>query len=137
MSFLEKAQQAAGAVKNAAKAIKKTIKKVKNFIKFLASTGGFIIGILGGILIIIILVAVLGRVGMHFIESLLNPSYGGISTEADYETLVGSISFAGYDSFISEADWQDFNAYEYAVLMDVAEYLYEGQTHYLAGDSEY
>ena len=27
MSFLEKAQQAAGAVKNAAKAIKKTIKK--------------------------------------------------------------------------------------------------------------
>lgn len=137
MSFLEKAQQAAGAVKNAAKAIKKTIKKVKNFIKFLASTGGFIIGILGGILIIIILVAVLGRVGMHFIENLLNPSYGGISTEADYETLVGSISFAGYDSFISEADWQDFNAYEYAVLMDVAEYLYEGQTHYLAGDSEY
>lgn len=136
MSFLEKSQQAIEAVKKVANGIKKTLRKIMGALKFFASGIGFIVAILCGILIIIILLLVSIRVGMHWLDKFFNPEYGGISTEADYETLVGSISFAGYDSLISEENWQDFNAYEYAVLMDVAEYLYEGQTNYLAGDSE-
>ena len=60
----------------------------------------------------------------------LDPNYAGVSTTADYEYLVSSLGYSGYDSMITEKNWQEFMSYEYAVLMDVAEYIWDGQEKY-------
>lgn len=60
----------------------------------------------------------------------LNPNYAGVSTTADYEYLVSSLGYSGYDSMITEKNWQEFMSYEYAVLMDVAEFIWDGQEEY-------
>ena len=77
------------------------------------------------------------------IENLLarwfDPDYGGLSSTADYEYLVSSLGYAGYDSLITEKNWQEFMAYEYAVLMDVGEFIWDGQEEYAEekGDDAY
>lgn len=60
----------------------------------------------------------------------MNPNYAGVSTTADYEYLVSSLGYSGYDSMITEKNWQEFMSYEYAVLMDVAEFIWDGQEEY-------
>lgn len=78
----------------------------------------------------ILAMAVLIQAAEHALGKLLDAEYGGIASDGDYEYLVSSLGYAGYDSLITEKVWQEFMAYEYAVLMDVAEFLYEGQEKY-------
>lgn len=137
MSFLEKVGAAGKAVKGAINGMKKTIAKIKKFAKFAASGVGYVVSILAGIAIVIVLVLVAIRTVHHALGKWFDADYGGISTDEDYAVIVGSLSNAGYDALIDEKNYQEFNAYEYSVLIDVAEYLYDGQTGYLAGDSEY
>ena len=73
---------------------------------------------------------VLLKTAEHFLGKALNPNYAGVSTAGDYEYIVSSLGYAGYDSLITEKNWQEFMAYEYAVLMDVAEYIWEGQNEW-------
>lgn len=66
----------------------------------------------------------------HALGKWLNADYAGVSTAGDYEYIVSSLGYAGYDTMITEKNWQEFMAYEYAVLMDVAEFLWEGQNEW-------
>lgn len=136
MSFLDKVQAVGNGVKKVFNGIRKTIKKIANFTKFMLTAVGQVVAILVGIVIIIVLVMVGIRTVHHKLAKWFNADYGGIAAEGDYDVLVGSLSSAGYDSFITEQNWQDFNAYEYSVLIDVAEYLYQGQKEYLAGNAD-
>lgn len=135
MSFLEQVNGVADGVKKVYNGFKKTIKKVGQALKFFASGAGFVVSVLIGVIITIIVMLVVVRTAQHAISKFFNVEYAGISTDADYEVLVGSIGYAGYSSFISEKNWQEFNAYEYSVLIDVAEYIYEGQNKYLVGEN--
>ncbi len=71
----------------------------------------------------------------NFLARWFDPDYGGLSSTADYEYLVSSLGYAGYDSLITEKNFQDFTAYEYTVLMDVAEYIWKGQEDLIAEDA--
>ena len=113
MSFLDKVQAVGNGVKKVFNGIRKTIKKIANFTKFMLTAVGQVVAILVGIVIIIVLVMVGIRTVHHKLAKWFNADYGGIAAEGDYDVLVGSLSSAGYDSFITEQNWQDFNAYEY------------------------
>lgn len=88
---------------------------------------GMIVGLLVLVLAVVVLVLVLVKTSEHALGKWLNADYAGVSTAGDYEYIVSSLGYAGYDTMITEKNWQEFMAYEYAVLMDVAEYLWEGQ----------
>ena len=127
MSLINDAQNG---IKKAVEGFKKAIKKVVNIVKFLLTPVGHVVGILVLVVFLIIVLAVILRTLSHFFASMFDPDYAGLSTDADYEYLVASIGYAGYDSVISEKNWQEYLAYEYSVLMDAAEYLYDGQTKF-------
>lgn len=110
--------------------ISKKIKKLAKFIRFFTTQVGFIVGLVILALFVIIIVAVFLKSAGHFWGMVTDPEYAGISTEGDYKYIVSSIGYAGYDSFITEKLWQEYMAYEYSVLMDVAEYLYQGQSEF-------
>lgn len=134
MSFLEQVNGVVDGVKKVYNGFKKTIKRAVKTVKFFLSGVGFVVSTLISVMIIILVMLVVVGTAQHAIAKHFNVEYAGISTDADYEVLVGSIGYAGYSSFISEKNWQEFHAYEYSVLIDVAEYIYEGQNKYLAGD---
>ena len=134
MSFLEQVNGVVDGIKKVYNGFKKTIKRAVKTVKFFLSGVGFVVSTLISVMITVLVMLVVVRTAQHAIAKYFNVEYAGISTDADYEVLVGSIGYAGYSSFISEKNWQEFNAYEYSVLIDVAEYIYEGQNEYLAGD---
>lgn len=116
----------------------KTIKKISGAIKFFSTYVGWVVGALILIIFLVIAITVLVNTIGHALAEFLGDDVG-ISTDADYEYMVSSLGYAGYDSLISEKNFQEYMAYEYAVLMDVAEYLYKGQKDYetAGGDSSY
>ncbi|MBQ9280543.1 MAG: hypothetical protein IJ215_05850 [Clostridia bacterium] len=122
------------AVKKVVSGIIKWIKKIVNIVKFLMTPVGYVVGILILVVVIVIVLAVILKTLSNAFASWFDPEYAGISTDADYEYLVSSIGYAGYDSVISEKDWQEYLAYEYSVLMDVADYLYDGQLEFEEGN---
>ena len=107
----------------------KTIKKISGAIKFFSTYLGWVVGALILIIFLVIAITVLVNTIGHALAEFLGDDVG-ISTDADYEYMVSSLGYAGYDSLISEKNFQEYMAYEYAVLMDVAEYLYKGQKDY-------
>lgn len=107
----------------------KTIKKISGAIKFFSTYLGWVVGALILIIFLVIAITVLVNTIGHALAEFLGDDVG-ISTDADYEYMVSSLGYAGYDSLISEKNFQEYMAYEYAVLMDVAEYLYKGQNDY-------
>ena len=112
--------------------VKKTrgmVKKVKGLIHFFITPIGQVFGILLLVIFGIVFVYVLGKVVGHTIGLFFNDDYAGISTSEDYETIVGSLGYSGYDAYISEEKWQEFSAFEYEILMDVAEYMYKYQDY--------
>ena len=116
----------------------KTIKKISGAIKFFSTYVGWVVGALILIIFLVIAITVLVNTIGHALAEFLGDDVG-ISTDADYEYMVSSLGYAGYDSLISEKNFQEYMAYEYAVLMDVAEYLYKGQKDYdeAGGDAKY
>ena len=119
-----------GKIKQFASGIVKTIKSIINGIKFFSTYVGWIVAALILIVFIVIAVTVLVNTCAHMLAEFLGDDVG-ISSDADYEYMVSSLGYAGYDSLISEKNWQEYMAYEYSVLMDVAEYLYDGQKDYI------
>lgn len=93
-----------------------------------------VVGLLIIALVVVVLVLVLVKTSEHALGKWLNADYAGVSTAGDYEYIVSSLGYAGYDSMITEKNWQEFMAYEYAVLMDVAEFIWEGQKEAGAND---
>lgn len=119
-----------GKAKKAVQGFVKFVKKIINMVKFFMTYVGWVVAILILVVFLIIALAVLIRTAEHALGKWLDADYAGISTEGDYEYLVSSLGYAGYDSLITEKVWQEFMAYEYAVLMDVAEFIYDGQEEY-------
>ncbi len=119
-----------GKIKEFASGIVKTIKSIVNGIKFFSTYVGWVVAALILIIFIVIAVTVLVNTCGHLLAEFLGDDVG-ISSDADYEYMVSSLGYAGYDSLISEKNWQEYMAYEYSVLMDVAEYLYDGQKAYI------
>lgn len=113
--------------KKVVQGFKKHLKKIIKACKFFMTQVGWGVALLILVIVLLIIIGILVKSLGHALAKWLSDEYAGISDNADYEYLVSSVGYAGYDSFITEDQWQDFMAYEYAVLMDVAEYLYEGQ----------
>lgn len=114
-------------VKNAGAKVVNAFVKAKNFITFLATPIGTAIGIIILAIFLIFVVYVISDVVKNKIGIWLYDDYAGISTYDDFDTIIGSLGYSGYDSFISEEKWQEYAAFEYAVLMDVAEHMYDNQ----------
>lgn len=103
--------------------------KIKRTIRFFLTPIGHVLGILMLVVAGIILIYVMAKTIGHEIGLVFNDDYAGISTTEDYETIVGSIGYSGYDAYISEKKWQEYAAFEYEILMDVAEHLYTYQDY--------
>lgn len=117
-------------VKKVVNSFKKLIDKIVGAVKFFSSTVGMIVGLIIVVLVVVFILLYFVKVLEHALGKWLNADYAGVSTAGDYEYIVSSLGYTGYDSMITEKNWQEFMAYEYAVLMDVAEYLWEGQEKY-------
>lgn len=111
------------------KEVRNTWTKVKKTVRFFLTPIGHILGILILVATLLILLYVFAKAIGHTIGMFFNDDYAGISTTEDYETIVGSIGYTGYDSYVSEEKWQEFAAFEYEVLMDVAEHMYTYQDY--------
>lgn len=103
--------------------------KIKTAIHFFLSPIGHVVGVLLLVIFGVILIYVVGKVVEHTIGIIFVDDYAGISTTEDYETIVGSMGYSGYDAYISEEKWQEFSAFEYQILMDVAEHMYSYQDY--------
>lgn len=103
--------------------------KVKSIIRFFLTPIGHVLGILMVVAVVVIFLYVISKTIGHTIGLVFEDDYAGISTTEDYETIVGSIGYTGYDSYVSEEKWQEFAAFEYEILMDVAEHMYEYQDY--------
>lgn len=114
-------------IKQAKEAVAKFVMKIKSMAKILMTKLGMAVAVVILVCVLAVILYVLIKAMGHFIADLFQDNYAGISTTGDYNYLVSSIGYAGYDSLITEKVWQEFHAYEYAVLMDVAECLYESQ----------
>ena len=118
-------------VKFALKA-KQTIKRILRMIKFFATPLGTILGwILFILFAVLLLYVVVETVATSFKDLLgINTNYS--TYEADSEVLNGFASIlkikediyaSGYSSQLNPNDYIDYKAFEYAVLMDAAEYM--------------
>ena len=103
--------------------------KVANTVKFFLTPIGHVIGWFIIILALIVVVYVASEVVHDAIGIWFDDDYAGIATTEDYDTIVAELGYTGYDSFVPEEKWQEYAAYEYAILMDVAEHIYEYQDY--------
>ncbi len=109
---------------------KETIEKVIHAIKFFVFNPiGQFLGIVCLCLSLAIFLFIAVKIVMNAIDIFFNDDYAGVSTTEDYEVIVGTMSSSGYDAYVSEEKWQDYSAFEYAVLMDVAEFIYYNQDY--------
>lgn len=109
--------------------IRKYINKVKDFlngiikkIKLLVSPIGQIIGWLLLIILIVILFSVIGKVATRAIGRLVGINWNYSTFDKDLE-VIKQLNVSGYESSIDAENFQNFKSFEYAVLMDVADYL--------------
>lgn len=109
--------------------VRGTWEKIKTAIHLFLSPIGHLIGILILVIFGVVFVYVVGKVIEHTIGTIFVDDYAGISTTEDYETIIGSMGYSGYDAYISEEKWQEFSAFEYQILMDVAEHMYSYQDY--------
>lgn len=124
-----KVKEIADKAKKAVNNLKSTVKKIRKAIKFFMTPIGYFVGIMLLVILLIIIIVVLAKTIKHAIGEWLDDDYAGIATTEDYATIMGTVTYAGYDSFITEQKWQEYAAFEYAVLMDVADHMYEYQDY--------
>lgn len=110
----------------------KWAKRVSDLVAFLATPIGWVVGIAVIVIIAIILIVLLCITAYHAANLWFDDGYAGLATTEDYETIISEISFGGYDSFLTEEKWQDFASFEYEVLMDVADHMYEYQDYVIS-----
>ena len=106
-------------------------KKIINFIikviKFIPTVFGQICFWLLIIILALILIYILISVMAKGIADILGIDDPGLTSTTDYEIL-SQITTSGYDVVMPADELQDFYAYEYAVLMDLARNLEEAGT---------
>lgn len=115
--------------------VKNTMKKIGNAIKFFMSPIGYVCG--WGLLIIIcvILLAVVIKVGGRVLSKLFgdNPNYSTFEEDVGY---INDLAYSGYELTLNKENFQDYQAFEYAVLMDVAEYLRDANAERIASGED-
>ncbi len=105
------------------------MRNIGNAIKFFISPLGMIVGFILLIVLIIILIAICIRVAGYWFDK-----QDGIVTystfQEDWETIEPLIE-SGYANLVNTENLRNFRTYEYAVLMDAAEYIrHGGQDNY-------
>ena len=122
---------------------KKVVGKVKGFftkivktVKFLMTPVGQFVGFVVLAASLAIIIYVISEVIQNATHHFFHGEFAGLSTTGDYENVISSLGYSGYDSYISEELWQDYAAFEYAVLMDVAEHMYKNQDYLTTLDCE-
>lgn len=122
---------------------KKVAGKVKGFftkvvktVKFLMTPVGQFVGLVVLAASLAIIIYVISEVIQNATHHFFHGEFAGLSTTGDYENVISSLGYSGYDSYISEELWQDYAAFEYAVLMDVAEHMYKNQDYLTTLDCE-
>lgn len=106
------------------------VKKILNTIKFFATPLGTVVGWIIFIIFAVLLLIVIVEVAVTALKDWI-----GIST--DYDTYVQDLAVindlysSGYSSQIDPENFVNFKAFEYAVLLDAAEYIRnQGQTKF-------
>lgn len=122
---------------------KKVAGKVKGFftkivktVKFLMTPVGQFVGLVVLAASLAIIIYVISEVIQNATHHFFHGEFAGLSTTGDYENVISSLGYSGYDSYISEELWQDYASFEYAVLMDVAEHMYKNQDYLTTLDCE-
>lgn len=113
----------------AVEGVKNSVAKIIRFIKFIPT-------VLGQVCMWIV-IAVLALVALYLIinilanaiAGLLGIDDAGLSTSSEYEQLSQLIE-SGYDVVMPADELQEYYAYEYAVLMDLARNIEEAGTYY-------
>ncbi len=102
--------------------IKNTMKKIGNAIKFFMTPIGIVVGWILLIIICVILLYVVIKTGIRVLEKLIgdDPNYQTFEDDIGY---INDLTYSGYELTLDSENFQDFQAFEYAILMDVAEYL--------------
>jgi len=98
------------------------IKSIPKLIKRVISPIGQVIGWLLLIILIVILLAVIGKVATRAIARLVGINWNYSTFDEDLE-VIKQLNASGYESTIDADNFQNFKSFEYAVLMDSAEFL--------------
>lgn len=109
-------------VKKFINGIKNAMKKIGNAIKFFATPIGYVVGWLLIILICVFLLLTIFK----YVATVFSELVGDYPDYTTFEDDVGYIQdliSSGYEKTINAENFQNFKSFEYAVLMDVAEYL--------------
>lgn len=125
MKIVDGAKKAAKGAKNFISNVKQSIKKVVNAVKFFATPLGYVVGWILMAIFIVILFQVLVKVGSIAFEEIFG-TYTYDTYEADLEVMQ-ELASAGYGTFLNSEDLQGFKNFEYALIMDVAEFLKTGE----------
>ncbi|MBQ9314979.1 MAG: peptidoglycan DD-metalloendopeptidase family protein [Clostridia bacterium] len=102
--------------------IRNFIKEIPEKIKLITSPIGQVLGWLLLIILIVILFSVIGKAATRAIARLVGINWNYKTYDKDLE-VIRQLNVSGYERTIDADNFQDFKAYEYAVLMDAAEYL--------------
>lgn len=111
-----------------ANGVKNFIRKIINIIKFIPTVLGQICFWLMVIILAIVLIYLLINILANAIADILGIEDAGLTTSEDYE-LLSQITVSGYDVIMPADELQEYYAYEYAVLMDLARNLEEAGTY--------
>lgn len=108
--------------------VKNFIQKIIQLIKFIPTVLGQICFWLTIVVLAIVLIYLLINIISNAIADILGISDPGLTTSEDYE-LLSQLTASGYDAVMPADELQEYYAYEYAVLMDLARNLEEAGTY--------
>lgn len=130
----EKEDKKENIVKRFINGVKNTMKKIGKVIKAVMSPIGYACGWGMIIIICVILLMVVIKVSGRVLAKLFgdNPNYSTFEEDVEY---IKELAASGYELTINKENFQDYQAFEYAVLMDAAEYLRDGNTERISGDN--
>ena len=118
-------------IKKAKQAIQKaveTMKKIGKSIKFFMTPVGYVCAWIILIIFCVLLLYILLESGVRFLEQFIGIAQYDYITDYDLEIL-DQIQSAG-NSTLDAQNFKEFRAFEYAVLIDVAEYIRNQKQEY-------
>lgn len=135
MGAIDKVKAAKEKVNKFINKIKNTIKKVNNAVKFFATPIGYVCGWILLIIICLILLYVVINVVLEALSWLTgeNPNYESYEDDLGY---IMDLTNSGYELTANAENFQNFQAFEYAVLMDTAEYLRTANSEQMKVDGD-
>lgn len=110
--------------KQVTNAAKRIVQKIINFIRFIPTVLGQVCMWIALVICAIVIIYLIINIISHAIAGLLGIEDSGLANSADYE-LLSQLTASGYDAIMPADDLQEYYAYEYAVLMDLARNLEE------------